>query len=127
MGWAVRMAVHICAEGALLERLGTQAECQPRAGHELGPADGPREASASMQVTIPHRLQPIRQRRSGFRRKNKRVWISQVGGSAEEPPTPEQTQRWFRRMSPPDNEFPAGVGLTAVPDVQTTLRLGTAR
>src|SRR5262249_53480655 len=36
------------------------------------------------------------------------------GGSAEDPPTPEQIQRWHRRTSPPDNELPAAVGLTAV-------------
>jgi hypothetical protein len=40
------------------------------------------------------------------------MWISHHSGSAEEPPTPEQIQLWQRRMSPPENEFPAGVGLT---------------
>ena len=39
------------------------------------------------------------------------MWISHRGGPADEPPTPEQVQEWHRRMSPPENEFPAGVGL----------------
>ena len=42
------------------------------------------------------------------------MWISHRGGPADEPPTPEQVQQWHRRMSPPDNEFPAGVGLTVL-------------
>jgi hypothetical protein len=40
------------------------------------------------------------------------MWISHRGGA--EPPTPEQVQQWHRRMSPPENEFPAGVGLTVL-------------
>src|SRR5262249_48854957 len=31
-----------------------------------------------------------------------------------EPPTSEQLREWQRRMSPPDNEFPAAVGFTAL-------------
>ena len=42
------------------------------------------------------------------------MWGSFHGGSAEEPPTPEQVQQWQRRMSPPENEFPAGVGMTVL-------------
>jgi hypothetical protein len=42
------------------------------------------------------------------------MWISHGDGSAEEPPTPEQLEHWRRRMSAPDNELPAGVGVTAV-------------
>jgi hypothetical protein len=41
------------------------------------------------------------------------MWISHRGGPAE-PPTPEQIQQWQRRMSPPENEFPAVVGLTVL-------------
>ena len=40
--------------------------------------------------------------------------ISRRTGSAEEPPTPEQLEQWQRKMSPPDNEFPASVGLTVL-------------
>lgn len=29
-------------------------------------------------------------------------------------PTPEQLETWRRRMSPPENEFPAGAGLTSL-------------
>jgi hypothetical protein len=32
------------------------------------------------------------------------------GGWAGNPPTPEQLEQWRRQMSPPDHEFPAGVG-----------------
>ena len=42
--------------------------------------------------------------------------IIHLGGAAEEPPTPEQILRWRRRIAPPENELPAGVGLTAVLD-----------
>ena len=42
------------------------------------------------------------------------MWISHRGGSANEPPTPEQIHQWHRRMSPPGNDFPAGVGLTVL-------------
>ena len=42
------------------------------------------------------------------------MWISHRGGPADEPPTPAQVQRWHRRISPPENEFPAGVGLTVL-------------
>jgi hypothetical protein len=41
------------------------------------------------------------------------MWVSHQGGSDNEP-TPEQMQQWRRRMSPPENEFPAGVGLAAL-------------
>jgi hypothetical protein len=40
--------------------------------------------------------------------------ISHGHGPAGEPPTPEQLEQWHRRMSPPENEFPAAVGLTAL-------------
>jgi hypothetical protein len=40
--------------------------------------------------------------------------ISHGRGSVGEPPTPEQFEQWHRRMSPPMNEFPAGVGLTVL-------------
>ncbi|BCB78841.1 hypothetical protein Pflav_052510 [Phytohabitans flavus] len=39
------------------------------------------------------------------------MWVSDWGETADEPPTPEQMEQWHRRMSPPDNEFPASVGL----------------
>jgi len=42
------------------------------------------------------------------------MWISHRDGPADEPPTPAQVQRWHRRISPPENEFPAGVGLTVL-------------
>jgi hypothetical protein len=42
------------------------------------------------------------------------VWIAGRGGSAEQPPTPEQIEQWHQRMSPPDNEFPAGIGRTVL-------------
>lgn len=42
------------------------------------------------------------------------MWVSSRGGTAGQPPTPEQLQRWRRRISPPENEFPAAVGLAAV-------------
>jgi len=37
-----------------------------------------------------------------------------VGGPDHEHPTPEQMDEWRRWMSPPDNEFPAGLGLTVL-------------
>ncbi len=41
------------------------------------------------------------------------MWTSHhPDGPADEPPTPEQMQQWHRRISPPENEFPAGVALT---------------
>jgi hypothetical protein len=40
------------------------------------------------------------------------MWRVYGGGSGDEGPTPEQIERWARRMSPPENEFPAGVGAT---------------
>jgi hypothetical protein len=41
--------------------------------------------------------------------------ISHGHGSADEPPpTPEQVEQWHRRTFPPENELPAGVGLTVV-------------
>jgi hypothetical protein len=42
------------------------------------------------------------------------MWISHHAGSAEEPPTPEQVEQWRRKMSPPENEFPASVGLSVL-------------
>jgi hypothetical protein len=42
------------------------------------------------------------------------MWISRRGGSPGEPPSAEQLEQWRRRMSPPEYEFPAGVGLTAL-------------
>jgi hypothetical protein len=42
------------------------------------------------------------------------MWVSHRGGTADEPPTPEQMEQWRRRMSPPENEFPAGVGLSVL-------------
>jgi hypothetical protein len=36
------------------------------------------------------------------------------GASAGWPPTPEQMWEWRRRMLPPENELPAGVGLTVL-------------
>jgi hypothetical protein len=42
------------------------------------------------------------------------MWISHRGGSDDDRPTPEQLEQWHRRMSPPENELPAGVGLTAL-------------
>jgi hypothetical protein len=42
------------------------------------------------------------------------MWTSYTGSSAEEPPTTEQFEQWHRRMSPPENEFPAGVGVTVL-------------
>jgi hypothetical protein len=34
--------------------------------------------------------------------------------SDQEPPTPEQMQEWQRRISPPENELPAGAGITVL-------------
>ncbi|GIM96477.1 hypothetical protein [Paractinoplanes toevensis] len=34
--------------------------------------------------------------------------------SEAEPPTPEQMQEWQRRISPPENELPAGAGITVL-------------
>jgi hypothetical protein len=42
------------------------------------------------------------------------MWSSHQGGSAATPPTPEQREQWRRRMSPPEYEFPAGVGLSVL-------------
>src|SRR5689334_13258246 len=42
------------------------------------------------------------------------MWISRRGGSAGEPPSAEQLEQWRRRMSPPEYEFPAGVGPTVL-------------
>jgi hypothetical protein len=42
------------------------------------------------------------------------MWVSHRGGTADEPPTPEQMEQWRQRMSPPENEFPAGVGLSVL-------------
>src|SRR5689334_12394359 len=42
------------------------------------------------------------------------MWASHQAGPASEPPTPDQLRQWRRRMQPPENEFPAGVGFTAL-------------
>ena len=42
------------------------------------------------------------------------MWISHRDCSSEQPPKPEQVEWWQRRMSPPENEFPAGVGVAAL-------------
>jgi hypothetical protein len=42
------------------------------------------------------------------------MWASSVTASGDDRPTPEQVQQWHRRMSPPENEIPAGVGLTVM-------------
>ena len=42
------------------------------------------------------------------------MWSRFLAGSAEDPPTPEQLEQWQRLMSPPENEFPAGVGTTVL-------------
>lgn len=39
------------------------------------------------------------------------MWVSRFG-EAGQPPTPEELARLTRRFSPPDNEIPAGVGLS---------------
>jgi hypothetical protein len=36
------------------------------------------------------------------------------GGTGDPPPTPEQLALWHRRISPPENELPAGVGLSVL-------------
>jgi hypothetical protein len=47
-------------------------------------------------------------------RDNHLMWMSRQGGAAGEPPALEQMEQWRRRMSPPDNEFPASVGLAVL-------------
>ena len=42
------------------------------------------------------------------------MWTSHRGEASGESPTPEQIERWRRRMSVPENEFPVGVGVTAL-------------
>jgi hypothetical protein len=42
------------------------------------------------------------------------MWVSHRGRSSDEPPTPEQLERWRRLMTPPENEFPAAVGLSVL-------------
>jgi hypothetical protein len=42
------------------------------------------------------------------------MWSSHQSGSAANPPTPEQREQWRRRMSPPEYELPAGVGLSVL-------------
>jgi hypothetical protein len=42
------------------------------------------------------------------------MWVSHRGGPDDKGPTPEQLRQWQRRMSPPDNEFPAGVGIAVL-------------
>jgi hypothetical protein len=42
------------------------------------------------------------------------MWISRSGSGSGREPTPEQIERWHRRTSPPDNEFPAAVGTTVL-------------
>jgi hypothetical protein len=47
-------------------------------------------------------------------REDDAMWSSHQGGSAATPPTPEQREQWRRQMSPPENEFPASVGLSVL-------------
>jgi hypothetical protein len=42
------------------------------------------------------------------------MWTRDLDDSAEQPMTPDQLERWQRRMSPPENEFPAGLGITVL-------------
>ena len=42
------------------------------------------------------------------------MWTSTHHDSAEEPLSPEQLARWQQRISPPENEFAAGVGITVL-------------
>ena len=42
------------------------------------------------------------------------MWTRDLDDSAEQPMTPDQLERWQRRMSPPANEFPAGLGITVL-------------
>ncbi|MEV0004697.1 hypothetical protein AB0H28_20785 [Micromonospora sp. NPDC050980] len=42
------------------------------------------------------------------------MWVSHRSGSTGEPLTPEQVRQWHRRMAPPENELPAGVGVTVL-------------
>lgn len=42
------------------------------------------------------------------------MWLSYGNTSADEPPTPEQILQWQRRISAPENEIPAGVGLAVM-------------
>jgi len=42
------------------------------------------------------------------------MFTSQWGGSAGERPSAEQLEQWRSRMTPPEHEFPAGVGLTVL-------------
>jgi hypothetical protein len=42
------------------------------------------------------------------------MWVSRRNGAAGEPPSAEQQEHWRRRMSPPEYEFPASVGLTVL-------------
>ena len=44
------------------------------------------------------------------------MWTSSLADSAEDPPPREQLEQWQRLMSPPENEFPAGVGTTILLD-----------
>jgi len=53
-------------------------------------------------------------RRSRLAREDDALWVGHRGGTGDEPPTPEQMDQWRRRMAPPENEFPAGVGLTVL-------------
>src|SRR5947207_2129391 len=69
-------------------------------------------------ATLPNAADPLvdldRQAwcQNSLAREDGAMWISRRGGPVGKPPTPEQLHQWHRRMSPPDNEFPAGVGLT---------------
>ncbi|MEV4759346.1 hypothetical protein AB0J86_30220 [Micromonospora sp. NPDC049559] len=41
------------------------------------------------------------------------MWVSRRGEATGEP-TSEQVEQWHRRMSPPENEIPASVGLAVL-------------
>ncbi len=45
-----------------------------------------------------------------LRAKNRAMWVSRQVTAQGQPPTPEQLEQWRRRMSPPENEFPASTG-----------------
>jgi hypothetical protein len=42
------------------------------------------------------------------------MWMSGPGRFGGDPPTPEQLEQWRRRMSSPEYEFPASVGLSVL-------------
>ena len=42
------------------------------------------------------------------------MWTRDLDDSAEQPMTPDQLERWQPRMSPPEKEFPAGLGIAVL-------------